>query len=222
MKAKETTANAQTTSTASNSLYFKSSSTNPAHPHKEADTCCVCLEDLQVDSSTFSRMTCCGKAVHLHCKNDFFGSSLSREQKGKCPHCPHCQVKLKSTEEEHFELTCGWADKGKAWAQADLGDRYSLGVGVHQSYEKANEYYTLAIYMYNKAIQMRCLIWLAGTAKNAIDMYTNVQRNNIYSYFILFLYGYRVNHLCVFTFLLLHSVSHFFKCTFTSFIWIHS
>ena len=87
-------------------------------------------------------MTCCGKAIHKHCKDNFFGSSLSREQKGKCP---HCQVKLVSTDEEHFERARGWADKGKAWAQAHLGNRYRLGQGVEQSYEKAIEYYTLAI-----------------------------------------------------------------------------
>ena len=50
-----------------------------------------------------------------------------------------------STEEEHFERTRGWADKGKTWAQASLGTRYSYGQGVEQSYEKAIEYFTLAV-----------------------------------------------------------------------------
>ena len=95
-----------------------------------------------MDSNAFARMACCGKAVHLHCKDDFFGSSLSQEQKSKCP---HCQVKLPTTEEEGFELTRGWVDEGKAWAQALLGNKYLLGIGVEQSYEKAIEYYTLAI-----------------------------------------------------------------------------
>jgi len=95
-----------------------------------------------VDDRTFARMTCCGKTTHRHCKDNFFGSSLSQEQKGKCP---HCQVKLPSTDEEHFDRARGWADKGKTWAQADLGDNYRTGQGVEQSYEKAIEYYTLAI-----------------------------------------------------------------------------
>jgi TPR repeat protein len=86
-------------------------------------------------------MSCCGKAIHKHCKDNFFGSSLSREQKSKCP---HCQVKLVSIEES-VERARGWADKGKAWAQAMLGNRYRLGTGVEQSYEQAIEYYTLAI-----------------------------------------------------------------------------
>jgi len=46
---------------------------------------------------------------------------------------------------KHFEPARGWADKGKAWAQASLGTRYRFGSGVEQSYEKAMEYYTLAI-----------------------------------------------------------------------------
>jgi TPR repeat protein len=78
----------------------------------------------------------------LHCKDNFFGSSLSREQKSKCP---HCKVKLPKTKEETFELIRGWAEKGKTWAQAQLGNKYKFGSGVEQSYEKSIEYYTLAI-----------------------------------------------------------------------------
>ena len=95
-----------------------------------------------MDGAAFARMTCCGKAIHDHCKDNFFGSSLSREQKSKCP---QCQVKLPSTEEEAFELARGWADKGKAWAQTQLGNDYRFGAGVELSYEKTIEYYTLAI-----------------------------------------------------------------------------
>jgi len=115
------------------------SSTSPLH--SQADTCCVCLEDLPVDGYTLSRMTCCGKAAHNHCKYRVFGSSMSREQKGKCP---HCQVALPTTNKEHFDRALGWADKGKAWAQAYVGIKYFHGRGVQQSYEKAIEYNTLA------------------------------------------------------------------------------
>jgi tetratricopeptide (TPR) repeat protein len=182
LKPKETTANAkETPSTASKSTSKSSSSsagsssTNPVHPHQEADTCCVCLEDLQVDSRTFARMTCCGKAMHLHCKDDFFGSSLSREQKGKCP---HCQVKLPSTDEASIELVRGWADKGKAWAQASLGDRFRLGIGVEHSYEKAIEYYTLAIQqddpnaMFDLARMYEQGEGVAKSIKKSIELYT--------------------------------------------------
>ena len=80
-----------------------------------------------MDGSTFARMTCCGKAIHRHCSVRIFGSGMSREQKGKCP---HCQVKLPTTEEEGFELARGWADKGKTWARSTLGDLYRFGSGV--------------------------------------------------------------------------------------------
>jgi len=119
-------------------------------------------------------MTCCGKAVHKHCKDDFFGSSLSREQKGKCP---HCQVKFVSTEEEHFELTRGWADKGKAWAQANLGNKYQFGSGVEQSYEKAIEYLTLAIQqgdpnaMFGLATMYDCGEGVTLSLEKAIELY---------------------------------------------------
>jgi len=83
----------------------------------------------------------------MHCRDRFFisncfASVLGRAQKDKCP---HCQVKFALSDEEHFERTRGWADKGKAWAQAALGVRYRLGKGVKKSHEKAIEYCTLAI-----------------------------------------------------------------------------
>jgi TPR repeat protein len=130
-----------TTTTTTSSSTTPTSFSSPPPLHRQADTCCVCLEDLPVDCAAFSRMSCCGKSIHRHCKDNFFGSSLSREQKSKCP---HCQVKLPSTTEE-VELTRGWADKGKAWAQANVGNHYRFGAGVEQSYETAIEYYTKAI-----------------------------------------------------------------------------
>jgi hypothetical protein len=128
-----------------------------------------------VDRKTFARMSCCGKAAHTHCEDRFFGSSLSREQKGKCP---HCQVKLKSSDEERFELVRGWADKGKAWAQAYLGDHYCFGKGVEQSYEKAIEYLTLAIHqddpnaMFQLAFMYERGEGVTKSFEKAIELYT--------------------------------------------------
>jgi TPR repeat protein len=67
---------------------------------------------------------------------------LSQEQKDKCP---QCQVKLASTDEEHFELIRDWAEKGKVWAQVSLGNAYRFGKGVQQSNEKAFEYFTTGV-----------------------------------------------------------------------------
>jgi TPR repeat protein len=133
------------------------------------------LEDLQVDASTFGRMTCCGKAMHDHCTERFFGSSLSQEQKSKCP---QCQVKLVSTDEETFELTRGWADKGKAWAQAFVGNKYRHGQGIEQSNEKAIEYYTLAIQqsdpnaMFGLALMYHQGQGVTKSIKKCIELYT--------------------------------------------------
>jgi tetratricopeptide (TPR) repeat protein len=100
---------------------------------------------------------------------------LSREQKGKCP---HCQVKFVTTDEEQFERARGWADKGKAWAQATLGARYRVGLGVEQSYEKAIEYLTLAIQQDNpNAMFQLALMYYQGEGvttsfEKAIEFYT--------------------------------------------------
>jgi TPR repeat protein len=141
----------ETTTTSPSSTTPTSSSSSPLLP-RQADTCCVCLEDLQVDDNTFDRMTCCGKATHKHCRVRFFGSGLSLEQKSKCP---HCQVKLPTTDEEDFERTRGWADKGKAWAQAHLGFKYKFGEGIEQSYEL-----NILHWQYKMVIQMRWFSWL--------------------------------------------------------------
>jgi len=175
---KETTSNASKSTSKSSSTGGSSSSnqsSTPSHPHKEADLCCVCLEDLQVDSSAFARMTCCGKAMHVHCRDDFYGSSLSQEQKSKCP---HCQVKLPTNDEEDFELARGWAEKGKAWAQTFAANKYKFGHGVEQSYEKAIEYYTLALQqddpnaMFDLACRYDCGEGVTKSIKKAIELYT--------------------------------------------------
>ena len=111
-----------------------------AHNPQHMDTCCICLDKLQVDARTFVCAACCGKRVHTDCRAN--PSSMSQEQKSKCP---HCQVKLPITHEEHFELVRRWADKGKAWAQASLGNAYRVGQGVGQSDEQAIRYLTLAL-----------------------------------------------------------------------------
>jgi TPR repeat protein len=128
-----------------------------------------------VDSSTFGRMTCCGKAMHKHCTDRFFGSSMSREQKSKCP---QCQIELPTTVEETFELTRGWADKGKAWAQADLANAYKHGQGVEQSNEKAIEYCTLALQhdepnaMYGLATMYASGHGVTKSIEKTIELYT--------------------------------------------------
>ena len=55
-----------------------------------------------------------------------------------------CRTVSHTSEEELTERVRRWADKGKAWAQDVLGDRYRGGLGVDQSYQRAKELYELA------------------------------------------------------------------------------
>jgi TPR repeat protein len=100
------------------------------------------MEDLQVDTASFSRMTCCGKAMHKYCSNGVLTSKMSYAQKSRCP---ECRQKVPTSLEEVVEQIRVWVDKGKAWAQTTLAGQYAFGSGVPQSYEKAIEYLNMAV-----------------------------------------------------------------------------
>ena len=59
--------------------------------------------------------------------------------------CPQCRQKFPTSEEESVKQVRVWVDKGKAWAQTNLANKYKFGGGVPQSYEEAIEYYNMAI-----------------------------------------------------------------------------
>ena len=59
---------------------------------------------------------------------------MTHKQKGTCI---MCRARLPATEEEAFEMTRIWVEKGKAWAQTLLAGHYLRGRGVKQSYKKA-------------------------------------------------------------------------------------
>ena len=109
----------------------------------EEDPCCICLEDLPKNEGTGQAVqwaSCCGKGYHVECVKNFFSSTMTNEQKSKCP---HCQTKFSTSPEEEFKRTLVWAEKGKATAQFKLGTMFDNGQGVEQSYEKAVAYLTL-------------------------------------------------------------------------------
>jgi len=109
---------------------------------EEQDVCPVCIEPLQKDSYKFVRYTCCGKGIHKWCHEGILVSSLSREQKNSCPLCRTKNAGAGS--KESTERLRRWVEKGKAWAQAMLGQRYRDGLGVDQSDQQARELYELA------------------------------------------------------------------------------
>jgi len=112
------------------------------------DVCPVCIEPLQKNVKKFIRFTCCGKGIHRWCDEGIKVSSLSHEQKN---HCPLCRTKYPDSVEEFLKQLRPWVEKGKAWAQSMLGDRYhgglgkyARGVGVDQSFQRARELYELS------------------------------------------------------------------------------
>jgi len=107
---------------------------------EEEDVCPVCIEALQKDDAKYVRMTCCGKGIHMWCFEGIQVSSMSDKQKSSCPLCRAKHPKMK----ESIKQLRLWVEKGKAWAQCGLGDRYANGQGVGQSDEQARELWTLA------------------------------------------------------------------------------
>ena len=117
-------------------------SSPPPRTYVENLTCCVCMDEVPVDDNAFTRMTCCGKAMHKHCDERVEGSTMSRAQKDRCH---ECRTVYPSTEEGTVKQVRVWVDKGKPWAETFLASQYRFGEGVPQSYEKAIEYYNMAI-----------------------------------------------------------------------------
>ena len=87
-------------------------------------------------------MTCCGKAMHLHCAERVKRSTMTLAQKNRCH---ECRTKYPSTDEGTVKQLRVWVDKGKPWAQTNLANKYEFGDGVPLSYEQAIEYYNMAI-----------------------------------------------------------------------------
>ena len=108
---------------------------------EEKEECSICLDSLPKFASEFTRMTCCGKGLHTKCYDNIFKSSMTDKQKNRCI---MCRTESHKSEEEQTERVCRWAEKGKAWAQSVLGQRYYAGLGVEQSYQRAKELYELA------------------------------------------------------------------------------
>jgi hypothetical protein len=108
---------------------------------EEEEECPVCIEPLQKDSTKFIRYVCCGKGIHKWCDMDIDKSSLSQKQKDSCP---LCRTKYPNAGEESVEQLRPWVEKGKAWAQSMLGQRYKNGDDVEQSYQQAKELFEMS------------------------------------------------------------------------------
>jgi len=114
--------------------------------------CPVCIEALQKDTKKFNRYLCCGKGIHKWCSVGIKVSSLSQEQKRICP---LCRTKLPRTNEHIIERLRPWVEKGKAFAQSMLAQKYDDGLGVDQSDQQARELYELAARQGDTTAQFR-------------------------------------------------------------------
>ena len=127
-------------------LFFALIMESNQQPKEEEEECSICLDSLQMYGSTkFARASCCGKGIHIKCRDgvlaSVLASSLSAKQKR---HCVMCRTKYPPSEKEAVEQLRPWVEKGKAWAQGMLGCRYRDGEGVDQSYQRAAELLGLA------------------------------------------------------------------------------
>ena len=115
---------------------------------EEQEVCSICLDSLP--KLAFVRMECCGKGLHKKCYDNIFKSSMSHKLKNQCIMCRTARPK---SAEEQTERVRRWAEKGKAWAQCALGEKYRDGVGVEQSYQQAKELFDLAASQGNASAQ---------------------------------------------------------------------
>ena len=99
--------------------------------------CCICLENLSKDTTKFTRWTCCGQGMHIHCSKDLVSMKMGGS-------CPLCRAKTPTSQEEVVAQLRPWVKKKKAWAQAAMGQMYRDGTGVKQSYEMARRLYEQA------------------------------------------------------------------------------
>jgi hypothetical protein len=104
---------------------------------EKGDECCICLEELPKDTTTFTRFSCCGQGMHDHCNEDLHSMNMG-------DNCPLCRALQPSTQEEVVKYLRPWVKKKKAWAQSQMGSNYYQGEGVKRSYEMAAALWKLA------------------------------------------------------------------------------
>ena len=163
------------------SQHFKESTTNTKTSQKKEkfhnDPCSICLEMVSsLDVKKYCRYTCCGKVIHITCKDELHASKLSDAIINSCPLCrarsptsPDSKVVIKRLRK--------WAKKGKVWAQAMLADSFHGGRGVIKDYKRAAALYALASKQgdvdsqYNLGIMYAEGLGVDPDMKRAIELY---------------------------------------------------
>ena len=107
---------------------------------EEWEECAICMEPTNFDAITSRYWLCCGQRICAKC--DAHQISFNKGERRNCPFCRSPQI---YDDEPKFKTQLlMFADKGKAWAQGILGDRYRKGEYIEKNMEKAIYYYNLA------------------------------------------------------------------------------
>ena len=107
----------------------------------EWEECPICMEPTNFDAITAQWWVCCGQRMCVKCEK----GHNKYESTGVRPLCPFCRTpEIGANQPKHQSQLIMWAEKGKSWAQAILGDIYRDGEDVEKSMEKAIFYYNLA------------------------------------------------------------------------------
>ena len=79
----------------------RSASIMNSNTQPEEEECSICLDDLRkYGFNTFMRAPCCGKGMHIKCRDGVLVSSMSHKQKR---HCVMCRTKYPDSAEETVE-----------------------------------------------------------------------------------------------------------------------
>ena len=112
----------------------------------EDNDCPICMETMEpltFRGTERNRIVCCGKFICPTCAvkmNDHQLDAMEKSRLDPSPQtlkymeqslaCPLCRTEVPSTAEGSFQLTLENANKGRAWAQYNLGYKYESGRGA--------------------------------------------------------------------------------------------
>jgi TPR repeat protein len=144
---------------------------------EDKEDCPICQNALPKLSSQFVRMTCCGKAMHIKCRDDIWASKMTNKLKNTCIMC-RTPKNIDGSKEDIARLR-KWVRKGKAWAMAMLAERCKNGVGVKQSDKRTIELYEMAAKRGQATAQYHLGLYyhqgmrgFTQSSKRAIEYYT--------------------------------------------------
>jgi TPR repeat protein len=131
----------RTTSTDDKKETSSNTTSSTTTQQEEKDECPICLDDMPLDCTQFTRFVCCGKGLHDHCSDQL----KNTKSKNIREYCPLCRTKTPTSPEEALKQVQKWVKKKKAWAQYYLGTKYENGSdGAKKDVKRAFVLYALA------------------------------------------------------------------------------